>query len=90
MGILLNLSLWHLPFVCLIIIGLAQEKYSRIQYRSYEDTIPDQIMQQQHPILYWITEHSTLLSWLNLLLVFLLVGFLYTKLARSWRGKAEE
>lgn len=94
-GVFLNLKLYLLPFILLCICLLVNQTYDNLQYGhafstdiSYEAR--ESYMQAHHPFLYWINNHTELISLLNLIVVVLYTAFVFTRLSKKWQVMPDE
>lgn len=89
-GVVITLLAWLLPYILLFVVILADRYLIEHTHYSFDNPLRDQILQRKYPISFWISHNSDLIIRSNLLLVFLLIGFVFPGLARKWHGKAEE
>lgn len=89
-GVALTLLAWLLPYILLFVVILADQYLTDHTNYLLENPLRDKLLQRDYPISFWISHNSDLIIRCNLLLVFLLIGFVFPRLARKWHGKAEE
>ena len=86
-GAFLNWYIYMAPFILILIASLVKENYqSHTQWEKWREVL----MKKEYPIGYWVNNHMWLITRLNLMLVFLYVAFIFTRVSRKWHIMPDE
>lgn len=94
-GASLNWHILFIPFVVLLLYAMLNTQYQDLQY-AYDAAsgkyinLPDEVIQQNYPVLHWIHEHLQLISALNIFLVILYIILLFLPLSKKWHLMPDE
>lgn len=90
-GVFLLLTSWSIWFVIPVTSSLIADAYDERSTTLFQaQGMGDEVVRQLYPVSAWIHSHPLLIALLNILFVFLLIGYILPRFARQSHAQPEE